>query len=224
MDIAGTRLQRNSGRVREPLDRPRGRGRAVSAGRGGVLPRHRRGVRARAARARSDDRRGAAEGLAAQAHRGDVARGAARRRLRARPIAATCRRASWSPNMSTSPRAFVDERRDRHGQRGARPACAASCAPRNSRRRVRSNPSPDRGGRRAVHVRGRHPQRRRPPDRELFQPLATHPGALGLTDDAAFLTPEPGTDLVLKTDAVVAGVHFFRADDACEASRRRRCA
>ncbi|MFZ0654112.1 MAG: thiamine-phosphate kinase, partial [Pseudolabrys sp.] len=35
----------------------------------------------------------------------------------------------------------------------------------------------------------------------FFQPLATHPGALGLSDDAAFLTPPPGCDLVLKTDA-----------------------
>jgi len=46
-----------------------------------------------------------------------------------------------------------------------------------------------------------------------FGPVATHPGALGLSDDAAFVTPPPGCDLVLKTDAVVAGIHFF-ADDA----------
>ncbi|MCA0425011.1 MAG: thiamine-phosphate kinase [Proteobacteria bacterium] len=38
------------------------------------------------------------------------------------------------------------------------------------------------------------------------------PGALGLTDDAAVLTPPPGSDLVLSKDALVAGVHFF-ADD-----------
>ncbi len=47
----------------------------------------------------------------------------------------------------------------------------------------------------------------------FFKPLASHPGALGLSDDAAFLTPPPGCDLVLKTDAIVGGVHFF-ADDA----------
>lgn len=46
----------------------------------------------------------------------------------------------------------------------------------------------------------------------LFQPLATHPGALGLVDDAAFLTPPPGHDLVLTKDALVAGVHFFPED------------
>jgi thiamine-monophosphate kinase len=55
---------------------------------------------------------------------------------------------------------------------------------------------------------------------ELFAPLATHPGALGLTDDAAFVTPEPGTDLVLTTDAVVAGVHFFPEDDARDVAKK----
>jgi len=47
----------------------------------------------------------------------------------------------------------------------------------------------------------------------FFAPLASHPGALGLGDDAAFITPPAGHDLVLKTDAIVGGVHFF-ADDA----------
>ncbi len=45
-----------------------------------------------------------------------------------------------------------------------------------------------------------------------FRPLATAPGALGLGDDAAVLTPPPGCDLVLKTDGVIAGVHFFPDD------------
>ncbi len=45
-----------------------------------------------------------------------------------------------------------------------------------------------------------------------FRPLARHPGALGLLDDAAVLTPPPGSDLVLTTDVVLGGVHFF-ADD-----------
>jgi thiamine-monophosphate kinase len=45
-----------------------------------------------------------------------------------------------------------------------------------------------------------------------FRPLATHPGALGLSDDAAILTPPPGYDLVLTTDGVIAGVHFFPDD------------
>src|SRR6476620_1255433 len=50
----------------------------------------------------------------------------------------------------------------------------------------------------------------------FFNPLATHPGALGLSDDAAFLKPPPGCDLVLKTDAIIGGVHFF-PDDAAPA-------
>ncbi|MFN3658785.1 MAG: thiamine-phosphate kinase [Pseudolabrys sp.] len=53
-----------------------------------------------------------------------------------------------------------------------------------------------------------------------FGPLATHPGALGLSDDAAFVTPPPGHDLVLKTDAIVGGVHFF-ADDAPDAVAKK---
>jgi thiamine-monophosphate kinase len=48
---------------------------------------------------------------------------------------------------------------------------------------------------------------------ELFAPLSKNaPGAFGLTDDAAVLAPPPGHELVLKTDAIVEGVHFFRTD------------
>jgi thiamine-monophosphate kinase len=47
-----------------------------------------------------------------------------------------------------------------------------------------------------------------------FRPLATHPGALGLADDAASLTVPPGCDLVLTTDGVIAGIHFFPNDPA----------
>ena len=47
-----------------------------------------------------------------------------------------------------------------------------------------------------------------------FAPLARHPGALSLTDDAAFLTPPDGCDLVLTKDAIVAGVHFLPDDPA----------
>ena len=48
----------------------------------------------------------------------------------------------------------------------------------------------------------------------FFEPIATHPGALGLSDDAAFIKPPPGCDLVLKSDAIVGGVHFFPEDAA----------
>lgn len=41
-------------------------------------------------------------------------------------------------------------------------------------------------------------------------PLAeAFPGALGLLDDCAMLTPPPGQDLVLTVDAVAEGVHFL---------------
>src|ERR1044071_2874132 len=53
-----------------------------------------------------------------------------------------------------------------------------------------------------------------------FKPLATHPGALGLSDDAAFIAPPPGCDLVLKTDAIVGGVHFFPDDPPGQLARK----
>jgi thiamine-monophosphate kinase len=53
-----------------------------------------------------------------------------------------------------------------------------------------------------------------------FKPIATHPGALGLSDDAAFIKPPPGCDLVLKTDAIIGGVHFFADDMARDVARK----
>lgn len=48
---------------------------------------------------------------------------------------------------------------------------------------------------------------------DLFAPLAAgYPGALGLTDDAALIAEEPGTDLVATVDALVAGIHFLPDD------------
>src|SRR5689334_9460753 len=47
---------------------------------------------------------------------------------------------------------------------------------------------------------------------ELFAPLANAPGAFGLTDDVAIATPPSGRDLVITTDALVEGVHFFATD------------
>jgi len=66
----------------------------------------------------------------------------------------------------------------------------------------------------------------RPGEDELiaryFAPLAG-PEGLGLRDDAALLSPPPAHDLVLTTDALVAGVHFFPDDPpgaiACKALR-----
>jgi thiamine-monophosphate kinase len=53
-----------------------------------------------------------------------------------------------------------------------------------------------------------------------FKPLATHPGAFGLLDDAAAIAPPPGCDFVLKTDGIVAGMHFF-PDDPPETIARK---
>jgi thiamine-monophosphate kinase len=53
-----------------------------------------------------------------------------------------------------------------------------------------------------------------------FRPLARHPGALGLADDAAVLTPPPGCDLVVTTDGIIAGVHVFPDTPADEVARR----
>ena len=44
-----------------------------------------------------------------------------------------------------------------------------------------------------------------------FKPIATDPGAFGLTDDAAILKAD-GDDIVVTTDAVVEGVHFLSND------------
>jgi thiamine-monophosphate kinase len=44
-----------------------------------------------------------------------------------------------------------------------------------------------------------------------FKPLATDPGAFGLVDDAAII-PASNDDLVVNTDAIVEGVHYFPDD------------
>ena len=51
----------------------------------------------------------------------------------------------------------------------------------------------------------------------FLAPLAAgFPGAFGLKDDCAVLTPAPGCELVLKTDPVVGGVHFLPDDDPAD--------
>ncbi len=53
-----------------------------------------------------------------------------------------------------------------------------------------------------------------------FRPIATHPGAFDLADDAAAIAPPPGCDLVLKTDGLISGVHFFPDDPADAVARK----
>ena len=46
-----------------------------------------------------------------------------------------------------------------------------------------------------------------------FAPLTEdEPGALGLLDDTACVSPDDGTDILVTADALVAGVHFFEND------------
>ena len=52
-----------------------------------------------------------------------------------------------------------------------------------------------------------------------FAPLAG-PGAERLRDDAASLTPNPGHDLVLTADAIVAGVHYLPDDPPASIARK----
>lgn len=54
----------------------------------------------------------------------------------------------------------------------------------------------------------------------FFKPLASHRGALGLSDDAAFFTPPAGQDLVLTTDAIRTGVHFLPDDPPADVARK----
>src|SRR5438552_18599252 len=53
-----------------------------------------------------------------------------------------------------------------------------------------------------------------------FRPLANDPGAFDLLDDAAALTLSAGADLVLTTDAIVGGVHFFPDDPADQVAKK----
>jgi thiamine-monophosphate kinase len=55
---------------------------------------------------------------------------------------------------------------------------------------------------------------------KYFAPIANHPGALRLSDDAAMLTPPPGCDIVLTKDAIVGGVHFFPEEPADAIARK----
>jgi thiamine-monophosphate kinase len=50
-----------------------------------------------------------------------------------------------------------------------------------------------------------------------FRPLAAgYPGALGLRDDAALIEVAGHEDLVVTTDALIAGVHFLAGDDPAD--------
>jgi thiamine-monophosphate kinase len=53
--------------------------------------------------------------------------------------------------------------------------------------------------------------------RRFFAPLArSEPGALDLTDDAAIVSVRPGYSLVVSTDTIIEGAHFFSGDTAAD--------
>jgi len=54
----------------------------------------------------------------------------------------------------------------------------------------------------------------------FFRPIARDPAALDLADDAAVIAPPAGADLVLTTDGVIEGVHFFPDDPADSVARK----
>jgi len=57
--------------------------------------------------------------------------------------------------------------------------------------------------------------------RRFFAPLARdHPGSFALEDDAAVLAAEPGQEIVVTADAMVAGVHFLDGDPPGEIARK----
>jgi thiamine-monophosphate kinase len=53
-----------------------------------------------------------------------------------------------------------------------------------------------------------------------FKPLAREPYALGLLDDAASLAVPAGQELIVTTDTLVGGVHFFAEDAAADIARK----
>lgn len=55
---------------------------------------------------------------------------------------------------------------------------------------------------------------------KYFRPLATDRGAFGLMDDAALYLQRPDDDLVLTTDTVAAGIHFFADDPPASIARK----
>ena len=55
---------------------------------------------------------------------------------------------------------------------------------------------------------------------DIFAPLAQSPEALGLKDDAALVLQKAGCDMIVTSDTLVAGVHFFASDPADLVARK----
>src|SRR4029077_3046700 len=105
--------------------------------------------------------------------------------------------------------------RDRNGECGARSAGASAPCGRIWRRVGGGTKSPSNQNEFRDGLSGEERLIAR-----YFRPLATAPSAFGLGDDAATLTPPAGCDLVLTTDGVIAGVHFFPTDPPQSIARK----
>jgi thiamine-monophosphate kinase len=55
---------------------------------------------------------------------------------------------------------------------------------------------------------------------DIFAPLARHPAAFGLKDDAAALAARPGFDLVITSDQIAEGTDFFAFDSAASVAQK----
>src|SRR5215213_3769488 len=97
-----------------------------------------------------------------------------------------------------------------------KPAWSMRCSTSSRGNCVRPSSTPPRGDAVARRAKGQKSARGSGEDRLI----ARHPGALGLTDDAAMLTLPPGHALVVTADAIVGGVHFF-SDDPPEAIAKK---
>src|SRR5438045_7957216 len=104
-----------------------------------------------------------------------------------------------------------------------RPAWSMRCSTSSRGNCGRPSSTPPRGEAMAKRAKSQKSETASGEDRLIarhFKPIARHPGALGLTDDAAMLTPPPGQALVVTADAIVGGVHFF-PDDAPDAIAKK---
>src|ERR1700677_1473467 len=113
--------------------------------------------------------------------------------------ARTCPAVSWCRNMSMS-RTPLSRRR--------RPAWSMRFSIRS---RVSSVPVNSRGPVAEMTVPGAPASSEDSLIARYFRPLATDPGAFGLSDDAAVLKAL-GQDIIVTTDAIVEGVHFLSDD------------
>src|SRR5947207_13372031 len=105
---------------------------------------------------------------------------------------ATCQRASSCPNMSMSPTLLSAKRRP-----GLSTRCSINWRVATGRVSWNGRLAHEKSHGCAMNGQQRTPSGEDRLIARYFKPLARNPGAFGLEDDAAALTPPPGCDLVL---------------------------